>query len=291
MYLRHSKRTKNGKTHTYWRLVKSERVDGKVNSIFKLLALDMLRGTRIGALLEDPKLLRIVGTLAFISGASALSMLGSVFAHLESRTLWYGPFYPVYFLVSAVFSGYAFLVTTTIIVYRVRGEQLPPAVQALIFEMANVLAVLLTAGFVLTVYRLISGLFNPLGQEPFRLFLIGPFSPAFWIFEVVLMSLLPTVTLLWSTWRKHLWGVFAGASMVLIGAYVMRYDFVVAGQIYPNIPRGLPSYYPTLMEVFVIFGIFASFLLTYTLGETLLSLKESDFHQSNQYAENAEAAR
>ena len=30
MYLRHSKRTKNGKTHTYWRLVKSVRLGGKV---------------------------------------------------------------------------------------------------------------------------------------------------------------------------------------------------------------------------------------------------------------------
>ncbi len=33
MYLRHSKRTKNGKTHTYWRLVKSERVGGKVRQV------------------------------------------------------------------------------------------------------------------------------------------------------------------------------------------------------------------------------------------------------------------
>lgn len=33
MYLRHSKRTKNGKTHTYWRLVKSERVGNKVRQV------------------------------------------------------------------------------------------------------------------------------------------------------------------------------------------------------------------------------------------------------------------
>jgi transposase len=33
VYLRHSKRTKNGKTHTYWRLVKSERVGGKVRQV------------------------------------------------------------------------------------------------------------------------------------------------------------------------------------------------------------------------------------------------------------------
>lgn len=33
MYLRHRKRTKNGKTHTYWSLVRSERVGGKVRQV------------------------------------------------------------------------------------------------------------------------------------------------------------------------------------------------------------------------------------------------------------------
>ena len=33
MYLRHSKVTKNGKTHTYWRLVKSVRVGSKVRQV------------------------------------------------------------------------------------------------------------------------------------------------------------------------------------------------------------------------------------------------------------------
>ena len=33
MYLRHSKVKKNGKTHTYWRLVRSERVGGKVRQV------------------------------------------------------------------------------------------------------------------------------------------------------------------------------------------------------------------------------------------------------------------
>jgi hypothetical protein len=54
----------------------------------------------------------------------------------------------------------------------------------------------------------------------------------------------------------------------------MRYEFVVAGQVYPNIPQGLPSYWPTLMELFIIGGVFAAFLITYTLGENFLSLKE-----------------
>ena len=252
----------------------SERFDGKVKSIFKLLALDMLHGTRFGALLDNPKVLRFVGALAFISGASALSMLGSVFAHSESRTLWYGPFYPIYFLVSAVFSGYAFLLSVTIVTYRVQGDEMLPEVQSLIFEMARMLALFLTVGFVLIVYRLTSGLHNPVSRGSAMLLLTGPFSVTFWIFEVGLMSLLPVFTLLWSAWKEHLWGVFVGSSGVLVGTYVMRYEFVVAGQVYPNIKQGLPSYWPTIMEVYIVCGIIAAFLLSYTLGERFLSLTE-----------------
>lgn len=256
----------------------AERAEGRTKSIFKFMALEMLAGTRIGALLEDPKVLKSIGALAFVSGASDLSMLGSVFAHSESRALWYGPYYPVYFLVSAIFSGYAFLLAVSIITYHVRGERMQPELRSLIFEMGKVLAGVLAAGFVLTVYRMVSGLNNPLGREPTLLLLIGPFSKTFWIFEVGLMSVLPALTLLWSSEKKRLWGTLAGALMVLAGTYVTRYEFVVAGQIYPNIRQGLPSYFPTVMEILVVSGVLAAFLIVYTLGERLLSFKETPPH-------------
>ena len=62
-----------------------------------------------------------------------------------------------------------------------------------------------------------------------------------------------------------------------VGAFVMRYDFVVAGEVYPNVVKGLPSYMPTFMESLLILGIFAGFLLAYTIGEKILPLKEVDF--------------
>ena len=257
------------------------RSSGLVKTVLNLLTLEKLRGSRLDAMLEDPKILRLIGTLAFVSGASALSMLGSVFAHTESRVLWYGPYYPIYFLVSAVFSGCAFLLAVTIITYRVKGEVMLPKVKSLLFEMAQLLALVLTAGFVLTVYRLTSGLYSPAGRGPVLLLLTGPFSMAFWVFEVGLMSLLPVFILSWSAKKEYLWGVLAGSLMVLIGTYVMRYEFVVAGQIYPNIKQGLPSYWPAIMEIYVVGGIFGAFLLVYTLGEKFLALKEKEPHPSS----------
>ena len=274
-------------TVEFWLLIRpdlterAERTDGLERTFFNLVTLKKLDDWRLGALLKDPRLPRIVGALAFVTGVSALTMLGSVFAHSESRVLWYGPYYPIYFLLSAVFCGYALLLAATIITYRARGDEMSPEMKALIFEMAQVMALVLVAGLVLTAYRLSTGLYDPASQGPVMLVLKGPFWPAFWIFEIGLMSVLPVLLVFWAARKKSLWGVLLASLMVLIGAFVMRYNFVVAGQIYPNIKEGLPSYFPTFMEVLLIAGIFGAFLIAYTLGEKFLPLKEKWPHHTS----------
>ena len=259
-------------------VIRTERSEGWTKKILQLLTLEKLQGTRFGPVLEDPRLPRLIALLAFVSGASALSMLGSVFAHSESRLLWYGPYYPVYFLVSAIFSGYAFLLAVTIITYRAKNEEIFPGLKAVVFEMAQALAVVLAVGFLLMIFRLAAGLLEPASRAPAMLVLNGPFSVGFWGFDVALMTVIPIFILVWAAEAKSLNGVLTGSIMVLIGTFVMRYEFVVAGQVYPNIPQGLPSYWPTIMEVFLIIGVFGAFLLTYTLGEKFLSLKEEMPH-------------
>jgi len=259
-------------------VIRAERSEGWTKKILQLLTLEKLRGTRFGAVLEDPRLPRLIALLAFVSGASALSMLGSVFAHSESRLLWYGPYYPIYFLVSAIFSGYTFFLAVIIITYRVKKEEIMPGLKAVIFEMAQAMAVVLAVGFLLMIFRLAAGLLEPATRAPSMLLLNGPFRLGFWGFEVGLMTVIPIFILVWAAEAKSLNGVLTGSIICLIGTFVMRYEFVVAGQVYPNIPQGLPSYWPTIMEVFLFIGVFGAFLLTYTLGEKFLSLKEAISH-------------
>jgi len=283
----------------FWLLVRNDLIErakeaeGLKRTIYALVALKKLDGesrrsgilndSRLGRLLyhprlhrvlEDPRLPRFIGTLAFITGVAALTMLGSVFAHTESRALWYGPYYPVYFLISAIFCGYAFLLAVTIITYKVKGDEMSSQVRAVMFEMAQVLAFLLAFGFALTACRVGTSLWDPARQGPVMLLLKGPFSLGFWGFEVLLMSVLPAFILVWAAGKKNLGGVLLGSLMVLTGAFVMRYEFVVAGQVYPNIKEGLPSYLPTMMEILIIVGVFGGFLLIYSLGEKFLPLKE-----------------
>jgi molybdopterin-containing oxidoreductase family membrane subunit len=255
--------------------------EGFIKTCLNVITLEKFEKHSITKLLKDPRLPRLVATLAFVTGASALAMLGSVFAHSESRAFWYGAYYPVYFLLSAIFCGYAFLLCTTIITYWSRKEEISPKIKKLIFEMAQVLALLLAVGILFVTFRLSTGLFNTSSLGPVMLLLKGPFSTTFWIFEIGLMSVIPIVVLLRAANKESIRGVLTGSLMVLIGAFVMRYEFVVAGQVYPNIKEKLPSYTPTIIEVFIIIGVLGAFLLVYTLGEKFLPLKE-ERHQHAQ---------
>jgi len=270
----------------YWLLARPELIErsdqaqGQGKIIYGLLALKKLGDSRIGAVLKDHRLLRLVGAAALISGLSAHNTLGALFGHVEARPLWYGSYYPIYFLLSASFCGFAWLLAVSISTYKIKREEISEEYTLLIFEMAQVLALLLSIGFLFTTYKMGFGLLNPEKAKPIMLFLKGPFSQAFWLFEVAIGTVLPIFILLYAVRRRNITGVLVASSMVLVGVYVMRYDFVVAAQIYPVVKAGLPSYFPTLMEVIFISGILGALFLTYTLGEKFLPLKEKNHHHA-----------
>ena len=267
-------------TMEYWLLARSELIErsyqavGLERTIFNFLALRKLEDSRWGAVLNDNRLLQLVGAAALISGLSAHNTLGALFGHVEARSLWYGVYYPIYFLLSASFCGFAWLLAVSIATYKIKREEIPEDYRSLIFEMAQVLALLLSVGLLFTAYKMGFGLFTPAKVKPIMLFLKGPFSLAFWLFEIGIGTVLPIPILLYAAGRKNITGVLVASSMVLVGVYVMRYDFVVAAQVYPVIKAGLASYLPTFMEVLFIGGVLGALFLTYTLGVKFLPLKE-----------------
>jgi molybdopterin-containing oxidoreductase family membrane subunit len=256
---------------------------GIKQKVYSLLILEKL-WEKVGftpSVENDHKWAKVVGALAFVTGLSALITLGTVFAHTEARAFWYGSFYPAYFLVSAVFCGYAWLLSLTIITYKVKKEEISGKLKDLIFEAAKIFALLLSVGLLATTYKLTSGLFDPVKGKSIMLLIKGPFSFPFYLFEIAIGSLLPIFILLYSVKRENLGGVLTASIMVLVGVFVMRYDFVVVGQVYPLFnPMGkdaleiIPTFFPAVMEIFLIAGIIAACFLAYTLGVKYLPLKE-----------------
>ncbi len=151
----------------------------------------------------------------------------------------------------------------------------------LIFEMAQILALLLSVGLLFVAYKMGHGLFALTKAKTIMLFLNGPFSLNFWLLEIGVGIVFPVFVLLYAVRQRNIASVLVGAVMVLVGYFVKRYDFVVATQVYPVIIKeDIPSYLPTVMEVLLIGGILGALLLVYTLGDKFLPLKGEGPHHA-----------
>lgn len=234
---------------------------------------------------RDHKFAKWIGIAALVAGLSAHSTLGAVFGHMESIPYWYGIYYPIYFLLSATFSGLAWIITMIVITYRIERKIMSYELKELLFEMANVFVVLLCVGMLFTLYKITSGLLDPVKERAVMLFLKGPFSIAFYVFEIGIGTLIPILLLLYSLKKQWLTGLMIASIMVLVGLFFMRYDFVVAGEIYPVFSnRPLPAMSPALMEVFLIAGTCSGFTLAYTFAVKFLPLDESEHDSSHSKA-------
>lgn len=222
----------------------------------------------------DHKLARIAGGLALITGLAAVSTLGAVFGHLEARSLWYGAFYPAYFILSATFSGLSFFLFITILTYWATGDEISEKLRKLLTEMGRLLALMLSMGLLLNAWRVFSSINNPEMVDSMMLLLSGPFSLSFYVFEILLGTIIPVIVLL--SPKVTVRGIFISSLLVITGLFVMRYNFLTAGQVLPVLKEGLPSYSPTFFEIVITLGITALFALLYTFGVKFLPLKETN---------------
>lgn len=283
-----------------WILLRDDLLKGAANTeglkagIFRLIAfdgfLDYLKGKfpqsrwLLGKLAplfdtEDVELkwARVLGALTLVSGLCAYIVEGSLFAHVEARAFWYGALTPIFFLLGAALCGVSWILAAGIITYKVRGETMPDVLEDLFYEIARILAVLLSLAFLAIVYKMSHGLLEPNKAPTVLLFLKGPFSLAFWLVEIIIGLVLPVSILLYASRKKKISGVMIAAVMALVGYFVKRYDYVVASQVYPVLKKSLPSYLPTFIEVLLVMGLLGAFLLIYTLGDRFLPLKGKDY--------------
>lgn len=228
-------------------------------------------------LFEKSDLARFAGIGGFLTAIAAHSTLGAIFGLIKAKPFWAGPFLPIYFILSALVSGTAFLIFMTIATYRVQRRSIPTEIEELIVEMGKKLLVLFL-GIVIFfwIWKVISSLYgHPPGKYEAMMSLIaGPLSLRFWLFEILIGLLIPFFFLLFFPKAKSSKGVFLASLLVLIGLFVSRFDLVITGQIAPVWGGPYASYSPTLIEWTMVASAIALCLLIYSIGEKLLPLEE-----------------
>ena len=223
----------------------------------------------------DPanKNLKLVGVIAIVSKVAAVCTLGAIFALASTRIFWSGIYFPLYILLTAVLSGAAALILSLYLTGNGKGKTVDSHVMAAlskIMAVTIVLALLFTAGKIL--YDSRSGI-SAL-QDAAAVLVSGPLAVRFWGMEVVVGMLIPLMLI----FRFNLTRVVIAAIAVLAGVFFMRVDFIMAGQIVPQVVvEGVQhvvyhSYSMTWTEWALIAGAFAASSLMYTFFEKKFNL-------------------
>lgn len=246
---------------------------------------------------EDHRRARLAGLVSFFAAIAAQSNLGAVFGLAHGRPAWHGAFVPMQFIVLAMVSGAALLVLITWFEDRATTEngELKPAHAAMYDGLRKLLALFLgVSGFALVwkVITFVNGQHAHL-SEVMMASLTGPFFVSFWLFEVFLGLVVPLVLLLGPK-RESPRAVAFAAALPMLGLFVMRFNFVMSGQMLSLRPvvgkagerlvyqppfkgnvAGFLSYTPSIVELLIVAGAFAAAVLVYTGGQKALRLEAS----------------
>lgn len=220
----------------------------------------------------------VAGLLGVITEVAANSNLGGVFGMLHGREYWYGPYFSVYFVVSAMVTGCAFIIFFTFLSFKIKREDMDDPTRASL-EIVGKLAVLLLAVIaLLTFWKTVTMSAGEIYRtEALNALISGPYAFNFWGLEVAGGIVIPVALLLLSG-GKRVGLMFAASALMIFCIFFLRLDMVVVGQIVPlylelgvNEYSRLHTYWPSVHEILVVLGGAGFCGLAFLLGEKIFN--------------------
>ncbi len=218
------------------------------------------------------------GFLSVLAGVSAHSNLGGIFAMLNGRDVWYGPFLPVYFIISAMMTGSAFIILFSVVAQKIRGRSMDEDEQKAISQVGTVAMLMIAAVAFMTIWKMIT---MTSGGET-RLITLselvgGSHAFSFWVLEVACGMVIPFFLLLFARGKRF--GIMTiAACLMIFSIFFMRLNLVVEAQLVPlywdlgvrEFSR-LLTYSPTWKEILVALGGIGFCVTAFLLGEKIFN--------------------
>ncbi len=216
------------------------------------------------------RLERAIGVMAIAVIPIAVSVhtvVSWVFA-MTIQPMWHSTIFGPYFVVGAIFSGIAAIIIAMAIVRKVYA--LERYLQPIHFNNLGLLLLLMTClWFYFTFAEHLTVWY---GQEPeeikvFNARLYGPFAPYFW--TMVVTCLVVPFAILANNRTRTVRGTVVASISVTIGMWLERFAIVVPSLSNPRAPIHTFTYVPSWVELSLMAGCFAAFVLLY-MGFTKL---------------------
>lgn len=249
---------------------------------------------------EDHRWAKVAGTTGVVMAVAAHTNLGAVFGLSHARPFWAGPLVPIYFLAWSLVMGASLLLLLVYFTdYFGNARTLRPQNEPLYKALRQLLALFLGVVVVITAWRMLANLSAPHSHEAevTMAYLTGPLMVSFWLGEVFFGLAMPLVLLL-SEKRHSPRAVAFAAALPVLGVFIMRFNFVVAGQMFslkPVVGRmgetlayappfkgnvaGFLPYTPSLTEALIVAGAIAAATLLVVGGLRTLKLTAEVGHE------------
>jgi molybdopterin-containing oxidoreductase family membrane subunit len=236
------------------------------------------------------QIVKVLAVGTFLLATIAHSHLGAIFGMTTAKDLWSGPYYPIYFLISAFTTSAAIIIPVTVVTYRMRGMQMSANLIDGLTAAGKLLIGLLLITIFTSYWKLYSGAYA--GKSEVKMLFSGAYAMNFWLFEVVIGFVIPLFMLLVSMRAESVRraNLMAAASVfALVGLFVSRYDFVIIGQLITSSSKllsgigsggdymmQLASYSPNITEILTSIGLLGITWVAYLAGVRYIDLDEDE---------------
>jgi len=231
--------------------------------------------------LQSERVMRVLGSIGVPLAIAFHGGVGALFATLSARPYWHQSIYPIMFLTGALVSGGALILAITAVTNIVQGEE-----KASILRLISRLVVgLLIFDLILEWAEFSIPMWYRVGPEHELLMevLFGQYWYVFWIFHILLGSLIPIVLLLRRPSDPRAAAV--GGGLIALTFLAVRLNLVIPGLVTPQL-EGLQSayvdqrlrfeYVPSLFEWSVVAFIVALAIALFLIGKKILPLRVGD---------------
>jgi len=176
------------------------------------------------------------------------------------RPGWHSTIFGPYFVIGAIFSGLAAVITGMAIFRKAYGMERYFTVNHFRW-LGNIL---LTAGlvyfyFTMAEYATIGYKLEPGDKALLQMLLLGTYAPFFW-FYAILGHLVPMLMLA-LPWTRNIFWITVASVLINLGMWVKRYVITIPSLAVPQMGYEVATYGPTWIEVAIISASFAGFAL------------------------------
>jgi Ni/Fe-hydrogenase subunit HybB-like protein len=177
---------------------------------------------------------------------------------------WHSTIFPPYFVIGAILSGVAAVITLMIIIRKAfhLEEYLTPLHFDNMGKLLLVISLLWSYAYFVEVQTTWYA-HEPIEWEVFS-FMAGKYTPALLVM-LVSNSLLPIIALCFRRVRRSIGVMLVVSLMVNVGMFIERFLIIIPSLSHKNMPFVWGTYFPSWVELSITAGAFAGFALLYTL--------------------------